>query len=63
MNPEAGKSFCNDHQKMVEKCCLREVSVFCDKESIFPTEKSNENETLYSGERSAGQKKKILMNF
>lgn len=42
---------------MVKKCCLREISVFCDKESIFFTEKSNENETLYSGKRSAGQKK------
>lgn len=59
MYPEAGESFCNNHQKMVEKCCLREVPVFCDKESIFFTEKSNENETLYSGERSAGQKKKF----
>lgn len=44
---------------MVKKCCLREISVFCDKESIFFTEKSNENETLYSGKRSAGQKKKF----
>lgn len=52
-------SFCKAHQKMVGKCCLREISVFCDKESIFFTEKSNENETLYSGKRSAGQKKKI----
>lgn len=47
---------------MVGKCCLREIPVFYDKESIFFTEKSNENETLYSGKRSEGQKW-ILMNF
>lgn len=47
---------------MVGKCCLREISVFCDKESIFFTEKSKENETLYSGKRSAGQKKNLI-NF
>lgn len=56
-----GWVFCKDHQKMMRKCCLREISVFCDKESIFFAEKSNENETLYSGKRSAGQKW-ILIN-
>lgn len=51
------------NQKIVEKCCLRESSVFCDKKSIFFIEKSDENETfilgkwnLYCGKRSAGQK-------
>lgn len=47
--------FRKDHQKIVAKCCLRESSVFYDKKAIFFIEKSNENETLYSGKRFAGQ--------